>query len=118
MCPLPGGAAAARWQVSAEGGSQPRWSPDGRELYYLAPDPNRLVAVRVISGSAFAAEEHRTLFNVPAGVTTFGWDVAPDGRRFTMIRARAGPAGPAGQTGRELVVVENVLEELRAKVRK
>jgi dipeptidyl aminopeptidase/acylaminoacyl peptidase len=27
-----------RWQVSRNGGSQPRWHPDGRELFYLASD--------------------------------------------------------------------------------
>jgi tRNA A-37 threonylcarbamoyl transferase component Bud32 len=115
VCPFPDGAASARWQVSAEGGSQPRWSPDGRELYYLAPNPDHVVAVRVVPGSAFSTGEHRTLFSLPTGATTFGWDVTPDGRRFTMIRARA---GPAGRNARELVVVENFFEELRAKTGK
>jgi hypothetical protein len=31
--PEPGG----KWQVSAAGGSQPRWRPDGKELFYVAP---------------------------------------------------------------------------------
>jgi hypothetical protein len=115
VCPLPGGAAAARWQVSSEGGSAPLWSPDGRELYYLAANPDRVVAVRVLPGAVFSVEGHHTLFNVPAGVTTFGWDVTPDGRRFTMIRAR--PGAP-GRSARQLVVVENFFEELRAKVGK
>jgi len=115
VCPFPGGAASARWQVSVEGGSQPRWSPDGRELYYLAPNPDHVVAVSVMAGSTFSAGERHTLFNLPTGATTFGWEVTPDGRRFTMIRARA---GPAGRNARELVVVENFFEELRAKVGK
>ena len=29
---------SGRTQVSTAGGSQVRWSADGRELYYLAPD--------------------------------------------------------------------------------
>jgi len=29
---------AGKWQVSADGGSQPRWSRDGKEIFYIAPD--------------------------------------------------------------------------------
>jgi eukaryotic-like serine/threonine-protein kinase len=120
VCPFPGGAASARWQVSTEGGSQPLWSPDGRELYYLASDPDHsnpdhAVAVRVTTGSTLSMGEHRTLFTVPVGTTGFGWDVAPGGRRFMMIRART---ASTGQNARELVVVENFSEELRAKTGK
>jgi eukaryotic-like serine/threonine-protein kinase len=36
--------AGARVQVSTEGGSQPRWRRDGRELYYLSPEAKIMVA--------------------------------------------------------------------------
>jgi hypothetical protein len=32
--PFPEG--AGRWQASVEGGGKPRWSPDGRELFYVS----------------------------------------------------------------------------------
>jgi Tol biopolymer transport system component len=35
-----------KWQVSTGGGVQPRWSADGKELYYVAPD-GKLMAVSV-----------------------------------------------------------------------
>ena len=38
------------WQVSTEGGSQPRWRLDGRELFYVAPDA-RLMAVPIGVGA-------------------------------------------------------------------
>jgi len=38
--PGPGG----QWQVSTAGGSDPRWRPDGKELYYLAPDLKLMAA--------------------------------------------------------------------------
>ena len=38
------------WQVSTEGGSQPRWRLDGRELFYVAPDV-RLMAVPIGVGA-------------------------------------------------------------------
>jgi hypothetical protein len=40
--PGPGGP----WLISANGGVDPRWSRDGRELFYLAPD-GKLMAVPI-----------------------------------------------------------------------
>ncbi|MEJ0007966.1 MAG: hypothetical protein WDM77_16780 [Steroidobacteraceae bacterium] len=34
------------WQISTAGGIQPRWSPDGRELFYLDP-AGRMMAVSI-----------------------------------------------------------------------
>jgi hypothetical protein len=42
------GAAGPRWPVSTNGGSQPLWRQDGKELYYLAPDGS-MMAVDVLS---------------------------------------------------------------------
>lgn len=38
-----------RRQITASGGSQPRWRKDGKELYYLAPD-GKLMAVDIAAG--------------------------------------------------------------------
>ena len=45
--PGPGG----QWQVSTEGGIWVRWRPDGKELYYIAPD-NKLMAVPITTQGA------------------------------------------------------------------
>ena len=52
---------AGKWQVSTDGGTQPRWNRNGKELFYLAPD-RKLMAVTVKTGAAFEAEAPRTLF--------------------------------------------------------
>ena len=46
-------AATAKWQVSTGGGSNPSWSADGKQLYYLAGD--RVVAAAVQDGASFSA---------------------------------------------------------------
>ena len=40
-----------KWQISVDGGLQPRWRRDGQELFFVAPD-NRLMAapIRVAPG--------------------------------------------------------------------
>ena len=55
-------ATGAKWQVSTGSGSDPRWSRDGRELFYVATD-GTLTAVAVIGrASTFEAGSPRPLF--------------------------------------------------------
>lgn len=81
-----------KWQVSTEGGSDGRWCPDGKELFYLSPE-RKLMAVEVRSGASFEAGPPRELFQTriagPLGVgLRFNYAVAPpDGRRFLMVLA-------------------------------
>src|SRR5262249_35083715 len=55
----------AKWQVSAEGGSQPLWRRDGKEMFYIAPD-GQLMAVPVSTGVAFEAGTPKPLFRTLA----------------------------------------------------
>jgi serine/threonine-protein kinase len=101
-------AGSAKWQASTGGGTLPRWSPDGRTLY--SRGTGNVVAVQVLPGPSFTAGERRTLFGIGAFADEEGsWDLAPDGRRFVMIRDR-GTADPIG-----LVVVENLGQVLGGK---
>jgi dipeptidyl aminopeptidase/acylaminoacyl peptidase len=84
--PGPGGKA----RVSTEGGSQPRWRRDGKELFFVAPD-NRLMVVPV------ARPSNGLALNVGAPVALFAtrlalmgapkhqYAVAADGQRFLMV---------------------------------
>ena len=84
--PGPGG----KWQVSAAGGSFPRWRGDGRELFYLSPDGTMMsVAVDGTSG-AFRAEAPRALFRAPvAQQPGYQYAVTQDGGRFLVNTAAA-----------------------------
>jgi serine/threonine-protein kinase len=83
--PYPG--PGARRQISNGGGSEPRWSRDGRELFYVSGD--RLMVVEIGAGPTFAASEPRVLFEgryrgqVNANTP---YDVSPDGRRFLRVQ--------------------------------
>ena len=75
--PFPG--PGAQWQVSTAGGIAPRWRPDGKELYYIAPD-GRLMAVPIgVQGATLEPGTPAPLFQT----RIFGggqYDVALDGR--------------------------------------
>jgi Tol biopolymer transport system component len=80
--PKPG----AKTVVSTDGGLQPRWSPDGKELYYVRPDARLMaVALRVRDESTIEAVSPVPLFQTRiSGAVTGGsameYDVARDGR--------------------------------------
>jgi len=74
-----------KWQVSAEGGSQPRWRSDGREMYFLTPTAKIMVAEIDTSGSGVVVGEVSELFDAPRMPTTgTDYDVTADGQRFLM----------------------------------
>ncbi len=83
-------ASGGKWQISTNGGIQPWWRSDGRELYYLSAD-GKLMAVEVKPGGSFAAGVPRTLFDLaPAralgGVSSYAVTAAGD--RFLFVTAR------------------------------
>jgi eukaryotic-like serine/threonine-protein kinase len=76
--------AGGKWQISTDGGSQPRWRGDGKELYYLAPD-GKLMAVEIAASSVFQAGVPKVLFQAlreAEFANETQWDVTPDGKRF------------------------------------
>ena len=98
-------AAAGLYQVSSGGGFTPKWSSDGREIFYRNTN-GQLMRAAVGSGNTFTFVDQRPLFSL-SGVAD--WDVAPDGR-FVLLRDKQ------AQQRRGLVVVENFFQELKAKV--
>jgi Tol biopolymer transport system component len=99
--PGPGG----KSQVSEDGGTQPRWNRNGRELFFRAGA--RMMAVDVETGAAFRVAAARMLFEKASS----DYDVAPDGKRFLMLK----PA-PLSAESTELHVILNWFDDLRRRV--
>ncbi len=101
--------AEGKWQVSTNGGTQPRWSADGKEIFYVEDDT--LVAVAVTTRPGFALGPAKRLF-ASAGfrsLRTYApqYDVSADGRRFVTIE-------PAGEIPAPVIrVVQNWYAEFR-----
>ena len=87
LMPLP--PTGERWQVSVSGGAQPRWSSDGKTLFFLATD-GRLMAVDVEArpGAPPAISAPRALFQTGLSVTLNldQFAVSRDGQRFLIRR--------------------------------
>jgi eukaryotic-like serine/threonine-protein kinase len=81
--PGPGG----RWQISSNGGEQPRWARDGREVFYR--NGTKMFSVSVQTRASFIAGKPEELFDASfdRGGAVDGYDVTPDGKSFLMTRS-------------------------------
>src|SRR5262249_26292491 len=84
--PFPGSEGAVR--VSTAGGVQARWRPDGRELFYVAPD-GQFMSVRILEASqTLKVDPPAPLFATHlwggAQSAYHEYSVSPDGRQFLM----------------------------------
>jgi len=69
-------------QVSTEGGEEPRWRADGKELFYLASD-GKLMAVKIQTKEGLQVGEPEFLFRTQiGGFELRRYDVSADGQRF------------------------------------
>ncbi len=83
-----------KWVVSNGGGSQPRWSRDGKELFYFSPDSMLMEVSVTATGGTFQPGVPKPLFRAAILGGTGGgpgvawrWDISQDGKRFLMDTA-------------------------------
>ncbi len=112
MMPYPG--PGGKWQVSTEGGTEPAWNRNGRELFYRSG--KKMMAVGVTTQPSFSADKPRVLFEGEYFVSQFplmgtAYDVSPDGQRFLMVKETEQATSIT-----QINVVLNWFEELKQKV--
>ena len=100
-------------QVSTDGGTEPVWARNGRELFFRQGE--KMMAVDVALTPGFTASRPRLLFEGRYEVSFLVtgqrfYDVSPDGQRFLMVKSDT-PTAP-----RQLHLVVNWFEELKRLV--
>jgi eukaryotic-like serine/threonine-protein kinase len=96
-------------QVSTQGGTQPLWNRNGRELFYR--NGNKMMVVDVTTSPNLVLSQPRQLFEQRYSfftVTIPNYDISADGQRFVMVKDEFG-------SGR-LNLVLNWTEELKRLV--
>jgi hypothetical protein len=91
--PGPGGVQ----QISTGGGGYPKWSPNGKELFYLGGDwtaaRNIMVTTYTASSDTFRFDKPRPWSPSPFSARDTGsdhsFDIHPDGKRFAVLMPTA-----------------------------
>jgi len=100
--PGPGG----RWQVSLDGGTEPVWSPTGREIFYRNGDRVMAATVRTLGGFQVGARVQLFEGAYESGSRQItNYDVTRDGRTFVMLQ-------PVQGTAQSVFVTLNWFEQL------
>lgn len=100
----------SKWQVSASGGTRPRWRRDGKEIVFEVPGSGKVMSAQVNSGGPnFEVGEVRLLFegtNLTPSNLASQWSLTSDGQRLFAITT--------GETGaRPLTLIQNWTTELK-----
>ncbi len=97
------------WQISTNGGTQPRWQADGKELFFVSGD-NRLTSVAIVAReNSVESGGEKPLFEYPGfsvDEKDYSYDVSPEGQRFLINASVTRAAQP-------IVVVLNWTASLR-----
>jgi eukaryotic-like serine/threonine-protein kinase len=99
-------------QISINGGQEPIWARNGRELFFRTGD--QTMVVDVTSAPQFAAGKPRDLFrgSFPTSATgATGYDVSADGRRFLMVQPAETQPAPT-----QIHLILNWVEQLKQKI--
>ena len=104
-----------RRPISTNGGLQPRWAPDGRELFYLGPAAGRLMIVPITTETGFRAGTPEVLVEGPFYNfrSRTNYDVAPDGR---VVIIKPGAGASENEAAPQITVVLNWHQELLERV--
>jgi eukaryotic-like serine/threonine-protein kinase len=109
--PGPGG----KWEIST-GGSLPKWSRNGKELFYRTEDSKIMVASYSASGESFHADKSQLWSLVQftdLGGSINDFDLEPSGKRIVVLRGSAtGETSPVNKVS----FIFNFFDELRRKV--
>ncbi|MDQ8155664.1 MAG: protein kinase [Gemmatimonadota bacterium] len=108
--PVPQG----KWNISRGEGRSPRWSPDGKFVYFWRPGSpiDTLFRARVDRTSNVVVQAPEVVVAMDADGTA-NWDLHPDGRRF-VVAVSGGNAAPTASNAKpsRYLILQNWFSEL------
>jgi Tol biopolymer transport system component len=110
--PGPGG----KWQVSTGSGFMPKWSRNGKELFYRTEDSKIMVVTYTATGDSFHAVKPQPWSPgrfTDRGLGEYNFDLHPDGKRFAVLKT---PGTGQTTTVNKVSFIFNFFDEISRKV--
>jgi len=110
--PGPGG----KWQISTGGGLYPKWSSNGKELFYRTEDSKIMAVTYTASADSFHADKPQLWSPgqfTDRGLGNYNFDLHPDGKRFAVLKA---PGAEQAAGVNKVNFIFNFFDELRRRV--
>ena len=110
--PGPGG----KWQISTSGGLYPKWSRNGKELFYRTLDSKIMAVTYTASGDSFRADKPQLWSPgqfTERGLGDHNFDLHPDGKRFAVLKA---PGTEQTVAVNRVSFIFNFFDEIRRKL--
>ncbi|HEV3218245.1 MAG TPA: hypothetical protein VGZ48_00630, partial [Candidatus Acidoferrales bacterium] len=101
--------------ISSLGGIIPKWSHNGKELFYRAADNKIMVATYSASGDSFHADKPQLWSPgqfTDRGLGFYSFDLHPDGKRFAVLKA---PGTEQTTAVNKVSFIFNFFDEIRRK---
>jgi serine/threonine-protein kinase len=111
--PVPG--PGPKYLVSSEGGREPLWARNGKQLFYRKFPSGQMWVVDVRTDGVFSPGKPRLLFEKPGFQHSFpirAYDLSLDSQRFLMVKVEERKPTPVT----EMILVQNWFEELKRLV--
>jgi len=111
--PFPG--PGSKSQISTGGGGFPKWSHNGKEIFYRTADGKIMVATYTTFADSFKADKPWLWSpgQFTASTTRTNYDLHPDGKRFAVLKAPGTGEAPKVD---KITFILDFFDELRRKV--
>jgi serine/threonine-protein kinase len=100
---------SGRWKASRGEAREPRWGPDGRELFYRVGDSLMSATATLSAEPSFAAPRPVLVGRFSSDQHNPTWDISPDGKQFVFTRNKGETDSP------RMTVLLNWLDRLRTQ---
>ena len=111
---VPFSGTGGKWQISTTGGTEPRWSKTGHEVFYVASASSLVAVPYSVDKDSFQPGKPEVVysgrFEQRAPFTSY--DVSPDSQHFVLFQFAGGRAAPTSVP----TVVLNWMDDVRRQV--
>jgi hypothetical protein len=106
---IPWPATGQKWQISSDGGMEPKWSYSRKEIYFRSLDMKKMMVAGYEVAPSFVPDKCRVLWEGEyLDIAGYSYDITPEGENFLMKKS-----SETRNTTTRIELVTNWFDEIR-----